>query len=352
MNNTIQGLVMIMFPATIPILCACGTVSLYRQYKANQKINVRLQHSNHYADQGFVISDSRQIETCYNSLPTNLPIDYNNKEIVKTYMEQLERSIGKDIRIARNNFSTLKVIKSDEIKKTGVTGCYNGSENIIKYAKNTKSILGHEMLHMASYMYNRQKDIHYHGFMQQKGDTIICTGLNEGFTELLNSRLFTNGQILAYPRLVRIVKLLERFFPNPQVISHYYFTCNLPAFLQQLGKFCTQTELKEIIQGLDKLYELSYVPESIAAITLETKLSKMIYNIYERNFGTDPNRVESFKQQAGENKLTALALSRKKTTLVRNNTFNRIKTSVQNGLQKVKKLFKVNQQQPQHAYSR
>ena len=108
----------------------------------------------------------------------------------------------------------------------------------------------------------------------------------------------------------------------------------------------------EANQILDKLYELSYVPESITAITLETKLSRMIYNIYVRNFGKDPNRVESFKQQAGENKLTALSLSRKKTTLVRNNTFNRIKTSVQNSLQKVKKLFKVNTPKPQHAYSR
>ena len=51
----------------------------------------------------------------YNTLPLNQPIDYRGKEIVRPYMEQFERALGNDMRIARNNFSTLRIEKSNRI---------------------------------------------------------------------------------------------------------------------------------------------------------------------------------------------------------------------------------------------
>ena len=120
--------------------------------------------------QNYIISNATEIINKYNTIPTNYVVDYRGKEIVRPYMEQLVNSLGNDIRIAKKNFSTLRVEHSKKLDITGAVGTYNGSENVIKYVKNTASILGHEMLHMASYMYNEQTDTHHHGFMQQKGE--------------------------------------------------------------------------------------------------------------------------------------------------------------------------------------
>lgn len=341
------------FPLVIPIVGIYGTITLYRQHKANKKIRTNLQHVNQYQQQGYIITNSTQIMNKYNTLPLNQPIDYRGKEIVRPYMEQFERALGNDIRIARNNFSTLRIEKSKEIAKTGAAGIYNGTENVIKYVKNNANIMGHEMLHMASYMYDNTLDTHYHGFMQQKGEAIIGRGLNEGYTELMNSRLFTNGKITAYKRLVRIVKLIEEFFPNPQMMSHYYFTCDLPAVLQNLRRYCTQEETNEILLGLDRLYEYEYVPGSPLAITLETQLASKLYNIYQRNFIAEPAKVQAFKQKAGENKLTAMVIAGKQMRATRTNPFTRIKSGIQNGFRKIKNFFTgTPSTNPQPAYAR
>lgn len=336
----------------LTLLLTYGAVTIYKNIKSNKRSALRLQHINQYENQGYVIANSSQIMNRYNCIPANQPLNYTNKEIVKPYIEELEKALGPDIRLAKNNFSTLKLERSRAILKTGARGLYNGSENIIKYVKNNKSIMGHEVLHMASYMYDPTLDIHFHGFMQQKGAVVIGTGLNEGYTELMNARLFNDGKVTAYKRLVRIVKLLEQFFPNKQDMSHYYFTCNLPAFLQNLRQYYSNEELKEILHGLDKLYEYSFIPGNIAGIRLETQLASKIYSIYERNFGAEPEKIENFKQIAGENKLTAIAIGTKRHKVQRTNPFTRIKTGIQKGFRKIKNFFKRNDPTPQPAYTR
>lgn len=333
----------------IPLISAHGIITLYQRNKINKNKQQRLQHLNPYEQQNYIISNATEIANKYNSIPTNYQIDYRGKEIVRPYMEQLVNNLGNDIRLAKKNFSTLRVEQSKKLEITGAIGTYNGSENIIKYVKNTSSILGHEMLHMASYMYNEQTDTYHNGFMQQKGQAKIAYGLNEGYTELLTSRMFNNGKVSGYPRLVRIVKLLEDFFPNPQIVSHYYFTCNLPAFIHNLERYCTKTEIKEILLGLDELYEYEYTASNPIAAIKETQLATKIYSIYERNFATNQQRVKAFQTKASENKLTAVAISGKKFKLQRTNPFTRIKTGFQNGLRKVKNLFTGT---PQPAYAR
>ena len=338
-------------PTVLTLLSTVGVITYYTNKKIEPKIKTRLQHLNQYEQQGFTIANSHQIINKYNSIPNYINTDYTNKETVKSYMQKLQSALGNDIRIANHNFSTLRVEQEQCIRKTGACGTYNGTDNTIKYVKNDSYILGHEMIHMASYMYDPKLGIHYHGFMQQKGNTIICTGLNEGYTELLASRMFNKGRIGSYPRLVRIIKLLEEFFPNPQIVSHYYFTCNLPAFLHHLGKYCTQQEIKEIIHGLDQLYEYAFTPNHIKAITIETKLAAKIYNIYERNFVNDPAKIKSFRKKVGENKLSALAINNKKYKLTKQNPFTRIKNNIQRGFRKIKALFNTTPQ-TQTSYSK
>ena len=334
----------------IPAIGVYGAITLYTKNKIDKKMNLNLQHLNPYEQQRYYISNSSDIANKYNTIPIYTHIDYTGKELVRPYMEQLVKHFGSDIRLASKNFSTLKLEKTKDVGMTGATGTYNGCKNIIKYVKDYPTLLGHEMLHMASYMYNEQTKVHHNGFMQTRGEAIIGRGLNEGYTELLTGRLFNNGVTTTYPRLVRIVKLLEEFFPNPQMMSHYYFTCDLPAFIHHLSKYCSVKEAKEIVMGLDELFHYEYTLDSPVAAIKEVQLSTKIYTIYERNFSTQPAKVKEFKTKAGENKLTALAISGRNFKLQRQNTFTTIKTGVKNCFTKVKNIFKG--KTPQPAYTR
>lgn len=349
-KNTIKNIISAVPSLVIPLLGLYGTIVIYENHKLKKNTKTRLQHLNQYERQGYCISNSSQIMNKYNTIPSYHNVSYVGKEIIKPYMEQLQRVLGPDIRIANHNFSTLKLEKTNSILKTGAHGVYEGTKNIIQYVKNNSIILGHEVLHMASYMYDRNLNIHYHGFMQQKNKTILCTGLNEGYTELLNARIFNNGKVHAYPRLVRIVKLLEEFFPNPRLMAHYYFTCNLPAFLQNLRQYCTEEEIKEILHGLDRLYEYAYAPANPEAVILETQLASKLYTIYERNFAYDPAKVQAFKNKVGENKLSSIAINNQNYKLTKTNPFIKIKNSIQKGFRKIKNYFAG--PQPQPAYTR
>ena len=336
----------------IPLIGAFGAVTIYTTRKVNKQKKIRLQKLNPYEQQGYMISNGTQIANKYNTIIPNNTLDYRGREIVRPYMEQLVNSLGNDIRLARKNFSTLRIEQDKTIRKTGAAGNYCGTENIIKYVTNKGNVLGHEMLHMASFMYDEYTGTYHYGFMQQRGEAKIGMGLNEGYTELLAARMFNNGKVTSYPRLVRIVKLLEEFFPNPQAMSHCYFTCNLPAFIQNIERYCTREEMKDILLRLDELYEYEFVAPSPVAVVKETQLATRLYRIYERNFATEPAKVQAFKTKAGENKLTALAISGRRTSTQRNNPFRRIKDGLQNGFRRIKNFFTGNQQQPQPAYSR
>lgn len=335
----------------IPLVGAFGAITIYTTRKVNKDKKIRLQKLNPYEQQGYIISNGTQIMNKYNTIVPNNTLDYRGREIVRPYMEQLVNALGNDVRLARKNFSTLRIEQDKTIKKTGAAGNYSGSENLIKYVTTKGNVLGHEMLHMASYMYDENTDTYHYGFMQQRGEAKIGTGLNEGYTELLAARMFNNGNVTAYPRLVRIVKLLEEFFPTPQEMSHCYFTCNLPAFVQNLERYCTREEMKDILLRLDELYEYERVMTSPVAIAKETQLATKLYTIYERNFATEPAKVQAFKQKASENKLTSLAISGKKITTQRTNPFRRIKNGIQSGFRKIKNFF-TGTPQPQPAFSR
>lgn len=347
--NIVKGLLSV---PVIPLIGAYGAITLYTNRKINKNTKIRLQRLNPYEQQGYIISNGIEIANKYNQVIPNHTLDYRGREIARPYMEQLINAIGNDIRLAKNNFSTLRIEQDKTIRKTGAIGNYSGTENLIKYVTKKGNVIGHEILHMASYMYNENTGTHHYGFMQQKGEAKIGMGLNEGYTELLAARLYNSGKVTSYPRLVRIVKLLEEFFPNPQAMSHCYFTCNLPAFIQNLERYCTRDEIKDILLRLDELYEYEFVMTSPVAVVKETQLATKLYGIYQRNFATEPAKVEAFRQKANENKLTALAISGKKMTLQRQNPFRRLANSVQKGFRKIKNFFTGRQQTYQPAYVR
>ncbi len=323
----------------IPIIGIFGGIVIFKHNMTRRKIQKNLQRMNTYQSQGYIIANESQIRNQYNTIPVNVPVDYRGKELIRTYTEQLTRALGPEIRLARKNISTLRIQQDRKILSTGAVGIYDATNNIIKYTEEKASILGHETLHMASYMYEPSTDTHLTGFAQQKGNAKIGVGLNEGYTELLTARMFNHGKVTSYKRLVRIVKLIEKFFPSMGDLSHNYFTCNLPAVIRTLQNYCSRAEIMEIIFGLDKLYEYEYLPGSPVAIIEETKLATKLYDIYERNFGTDAVKMANFKSQVNENKLTGMIISGRRMRVTRTTPFTTIKNGIQTSFRKIKSFF-------------
>jgi len=92
-----------------------------------------------------------------------------------------------NLKTVYKNLSTVK-IKRNFMMMFETTGSYSSKKNTIKYF--LSSALGHEFLHMSSSYYDSKNDISCVGFKQQKGVSLIGKGLNEGYTELLASRIY------------------------------------------------------------------------------------------------------------------------------------------------------------------
>ena len=85
-------------------------------------------------------------------------------------------------------------------------GNYNPYNNTITLFHKKKDILSHEFLHMAS-----TRDKYRCGFhLQTRFNQEIGRGLNEGYTELLNKRIF-NSKSFSYFHNVKIARLIEIF---------------------------------------------------------------------------------------------------------------------------------------------
>jgi len=183
---------------------------------------------------------------------SNDELNYDKKkEILRPYVEKLSDYIPlEDMKLVRANFNSLIIKKRPSSWLQKNTGTYSNYYNKIIYSK--VCALGHEFLHMASSTYDRETNIVFSGFEQIDDKNIIGTGLNEGYTELLNKRIYgvkSNDRV--YTREVRVAKMLELFFEDGKEMTHLYFTCNLPGLIKHLESYAPRNEIIKLIIDLD-----------------------------------------------------------------------------------------------------
>lgn len=183
---------------------------------------------------------------------SNDELNYDKKkEILRPYVEKLSDYISlEDMKLVRANFNSLHIRRRPSFYLDNNTGTYSNYYNKIIYSKDCA--LGHEFLHMASSTYDRKTNIDFSGFEQMDDKNIIGTGLNEGYTELLNKRIFdVDSGDNAYAREVRVAKMLELFFDDEKEMTHLYFTCDLPRFIKHLENYAPRGEIIKLITDLD-----------------------------------------------------------------------------------------------------
>lgn len=156
-----------------------------------------------------------------------------------------------------NNINEVKVKRNISILLLFATGTYTCEKNkigIIRIAS-----IYHELFHMASSVYNAEKQLGYSGFSQKyykNGsrllDINICYGINEGYTELLANRYFgaKHKMFKAYKFEVGIAEKLEIIVGQDEM-KKLYLSANLMGLIESLKQYATEKDILNFITGVD-----------------------------------------------------------------------------------------------------
>lgn len=241
--------------------------------------------------------------------------------VLLPYVQKLAKSVDESLLVDMyRNLSTAKASFSPLLAIGSAEGSYNPKTNEIEYF--FKSSIGHELLHLSSSYYDKKnKEIHS-GFSQSRDYATIGCGLNEGYTELLASRMFNkNNKVETYKRNVRVARLLELFFVDPEDMQKYYFRHNLPGYVKYMEEFIPRKKFIKMLFDLDIMHRFTFtipfVP-TYKSISVELELYKYFLK-------TNPSKEKrkAFESIIKETKIGKMALDRTKMKLYKENWHNR-----------------------------
>ena len=214
-------------------------------------------------------------------------INLNSNNI--NYPKELKEIITKFIQYTdEENLDCLQKVQNVKINYIKITkdfkkylqnfskeGTYNIQNNTINIYKllNKKSVLSHEFLHLISSNNNIS------GFTTIIDDILIGDGLDEGYTEFLNQKIFKIKKT-AYPYNVKLIKKLEQIFENPKEIENAYFHNDFLKLYHTFLKYGTKEEFFHLIQTLDNLIDTD---NTIYQKIIYTKEKNNLNKIIQRN---------------------------------------------------------------------
>jgi len=205
-------------------------------------------------------------------------------------LEVLEKQLTlEQLRLVYRNIATVKVKKLTPIDSLSVCGYYDTLKREISY--DDDQTLSHEFLHMASSIYSNKSDVSFSGLSQWDCKGKFGIGLNEGYTELLNNRLFHKDVPTdIYIEERNIARAFELFFNNEKEMMNYYFGCDLPGFINYFEKFMPREEFIKLLIEIDKLSYLLCKGFPF----VDNKLVTIYQKIYEAFIKSNPS-IEKLK---------------------------------------------------------
>ena len=225
------------------------------------------------------------------------------KEIIKTFVKNVDQE---NLRLCIRNLNTIKLNKKSIIKDFKeylnsflssliVAGKYYPQENSIDIYFPSKQVLSHEFIHMCT---NNKANCGFN--LDTPFNEEIGLGLNEGYTELLNQRIFKYKHC-AYSKNVGIVKLLETFFDNPKDLEDAFFHNDLDKVTLQFCKYGTKEEFFNLLENLDNFAD---GPIPLKDFTQYHKLQFELYEIIKRS--NDPIKIQNFENILFQNPLNKI----------------------------------------------
>lgn len=346
-SSIILALIMAKLLANV-VVVGGSTILIYSNLNSIRHNKIRLHRINKY--QGCKVKELSLVDS---KSITELKQEVN-KEKEATFLEYINKlknyTSEDNLKTLYRNLNTLEVEhgKNFILSFLGAGGAYTARENKIIYEKN--KFLGHEFLHFCSSYVNQNEMISvmellktyiqvyfrvfgsdrkillkelkqivkeeikeaYGGFYQVHDDISLGKGLDEGYTELLASRIYNHGKIMAYKKEVKIAKLLEFFFDNPKDMENYYFNHDLNGFVHHMEKFTSRENIIQLISEIDSMNKLQlpwYLPNYI-------KVQLKLYEWFnEKN--NDLEKLQQFKDLICKNKIVSIALKSRKIKLQR-----------------------------------
>ncbi|MBR3362460.1 MAG: hypothetical protein IKG40_00875 [Bacilli bacterium] len=232
-----------------------------------------------------------------------LKIKEEDKELYNISKKIILFTNKSNIRNFEYNLLTLKINRKKKnklimiIKNDLTIGTYDIFTNEIDTFDKKKTTLTHEILHSSS------SNPYYAavGFNRLFGEikeieleqNEIGRGLNEGYTELINNRLFKEKSY-SYILLNKIAYLIELLFENKEDMKNYYFNNNLEGIIYELNKYIKEEEIIELLIDIDELYYNKN-------IFTYFKIKKKILKIIEQN--KTEEEIENFKKEYHQNHL-------------------------------------------------
>ncbi len=227
-------------------------------------------------------------------------------------VDKLCEYIGQEFLIyCASNLKKTKAIKDKKYKlrkynyiNSYVSGAYISEKDVILYYENDS--LTHEFLHMAS----TPKEIineneYYSGFRFDYGDQTFQKGLNEGYTELLTSRIFKNENYNTdslYKPNVYILRIFELLYANKKYMERDYFLANNQSPMQNFIKFGSQEEYIKLLKYLDYFAETKVIKNE--DIEMFDHLKKIIERTYDDDKILEAQKIEEeyFESEKKETK--------------------------------------------------
>ncbi len=167
--------------------------------------------------------------------------DYEQQKFLLPYINKLINYLSEEeLTLLNERLKTIKVKNGrlNIINDILYGGMYDIKDNKLTYYH--KSAIGHELIHLASSYYDEERDLSICGFSTYNYKTKLSFGygLNEGYTELLASRIFNKkNKVTAYKGLVKICRMLELFFDDPTDMRKLFFSCNLTGVIEKLKEY-------------------------------------------------------------------------------------------------------------------
>ncbi len=183
-------------------------------------------------------------------------------------------------------------------------GTYSYKSNEITIYKNKPGVLEHEFLHAASSREICKNGTNYSltGFSILGEDLDWFRGLNEGYTELLNERIFGTRQI-SYKTNTYVIKYLENIFDNPHDMEKAYFYNDIDSIIYQFLEYGSKEEFLKVMRFLN-LY--SSMP---ATKTERDHIVHLICDIIKRSGQKD--NIDKCQKLDEENKFSIKKLVKK-----------------------------------------
>lgn len=350
-NGVILALITTKLLANVALV-GIPTILIYGNLNSLVQSKIKLNKISNYKEckvKELSLVDSKTIE--------NLKKETNREKerLFLEYIDKLKNYTSEDnLKTLYRNLNTLEVEQRKSLISSLLSagGIYITKENKIIYEKS--KFFGHEFLHLCSsyvnsnemfsvmellktyvHVYFRVFDTNrkilldelkqivneeingvYSGFYQVHDGISLGNGLNEGYTELLSSRIYGNGKIKVYKKEAKIAKLFEFFFDNPKDMEKFYFNHDLNGFIHHMEQFTSRESIIQLITEIDSVNELKfpwYLPNYI-------KVQLDLYEWFNRKNNNSEKR-QQFQDLICENKLVSITLKKRKIKLKR--TFQR-----------------------------